>query len=128
MYEYILTCNITTHEYILTRITAYETIINCHITVHIPHLNRITMCEYIEHKHRVPSKNNRPPLSSPMLTYICLLSNRGSLKFRMNLKILKIQKMVVHEIVLFETQPSATMLNIHLNVTCGKSCAICSSL
>ena len=36
----------------------------------------------------VPSKSNRPPLSSPMITYRFLLNNIGTLKFLMNLKIL----------------------------------------
>ena len=36
--------------------------------------------------YTVPSKSNRPPLSFPMITYSCLLSNRGTLKFRLCFK------------------------------------------
>ena len=46
-----------------------------------------------------------------------LLSNRGTctLKLRINLKILVCKRPVVHEFVLFETQPNATMLNLKQN-------------
>ena len=68
------------------------------------------------------SKNNVLPLSSPMLTYSCLLNYRGTLDKPENTDVCK--RMVVHEFVLFETQPlvTTTMLDIYLNVTCGKLC------
>ena len=53
-----------------------------------------------------------------MLTYSCLLSNRGTSNEPENTDVLN--KMVVQEFEPFETQPNATMWNIYCNVTCGK--------
>ena len=57
----------------------------------------------------VGCKYIRPPL-------FFISNNRGTLKFRINLKILMCaKKMAGHEFVLFETQPSATMLSNYQN-------------